>query len=230
MSTFNEFNLNSKLLSNLTKQNYKIPTQIQSLVIPEAISGISLLAFSKTGSGKTLSFLVPVLQILLDLRWQKSDGLGAVILAPTRELALQIYEMLQHINSFFSSSLLIGGFDFKEITSQIVIATPGRLLEVLENGYYQARIVVIDEVDRMCEMGFKEDVEAILDYLSGEKQILRFSATYNSKILNEEIDFEKKNEISDVKSKKIIFDESSDNENFRNSNDKNKVIKEAEPS
>lgn len=229
MTTFNDFNLDSTITKNLEEHNIFIPTQIQTLCIPEILQGSNIIAFSKTGSGKTLAYLIPILQKLQDLKWTKSDGLGAVIIAPTRELALQIYDMLSKINTkderkgghtaednatknrctksstMFSVNLLIGGTSNKVINSQILIGTPGRLLEVLQKDNYTAKIVVIDEVDKMCEMGFKEDVSDIIDYLYGEKQILRFSATCGLKVRYEQGDqLQQENQDSDMKNCIII--------------------------
>ena len=184
-------------LSDLTVQGldsakptpYTTMTAIQNACIPHALSGRDILGAAKTGSGKTLAYLIPVLEILYRRSFTPMDGPGAVVLSPTRELAVQIFQVLKQVGRFhsFSVGLLIGGKkDFYDEQRQIgntnlLICTPGRLLQHCEQTAYldlsNVKIVVLDEADRILDMGFRDQLVRILDYLPNERQTLLFSAT-----------------------------------------------------
>ncbi|EJW02136.1 hypothetical protein EDEG_03417 [Edhazardia aedis USNM 41457] len=191
--TFEDFNLDARIIKGLKGKKYTIPTQVQLKTLPHALSNESIIATSKTGSGKTLAFLIPILQKLLKLNWQKEDGLGALILTPTRELAIQIYEVLKDLTQFMNMNCgtIIGGTqkhilekEKRMISSlSVIVATPGRMLQHLEESYglnaSNLEILVLDEADKMVEMGFKQDIEQIVRFLNDERQTLLFSATPN---------------------------------------------------
>jgi ATP-dependent RNA helicase DDX10/DBP4 len=185
---FGELKIDRRILKALKECRYEEMTEIQSRAIPPALHGSDVIGASETGSGKTLAFIIPVLQKLVDLRWSGADGLGALVLTPTRELALQIFEVLKAVGRYtnFSAGLVMGGMeaeneDTKIAMMNIVVSTPGRLLKHLQEGpSFQggtAQVLVLDEADKMLEMGFKEDLHDILGHLPDEKQTLLFSAT-----------------------------------------------------
>jgi ATP-dependent RNA helicase DDX10/DBP4 len=170
-------------------------TDIQSRAIPLALQGHDILGAAKTGSGKTLSFIIPVLENLYRLQHVGADaGLGALILSPTRELAIQIFDVLRKIGKhghMFAAGLLIGG---KSLESErealtrmnILVATPGRMLQHLsQTAAFQVddlKMLVLDEADRILDMGFQKDVDAIVEYLPKERQTMLFSATQSRKV------------------------------------------------
>jgi ATP-dependent RNA helicase DDX10/DBP4 len=148
---------------------------------------------AKTGSGKTLAFLVPVLENLYRLKWSDMDGLGALIISPTRELAIQIFEVLRKIGQFhnFSAGLVIGGKNLKEERDRlsrmnILVCTPGRLLQHMDQtsglGFDNLQMLVLDEADRILDMGFSKTLNAIVENLPAERQTLLFSATQTKNI------------------------------------------------
>ncbi len=170
-------------------------TQIQAKAIPLALQGHDILGAAKTGSGKTLSFIIPVLENLYRLQHIGSDaGLGALILSPTRELSLQIFDVLRKIGKhghMFAAGLLIGGRGLEEerqalTKMNILVATPGRMLQHLSStatfSVDDLKILVLDEADRILDMGFQRDVDAIIEYLPKERQTLLFSATQSKKV------------------------------------------------
>ena len=169
-------------------------TEIQKAAIPLALKGHDILGAAKTGSGKTVAFLVPMLEKLYRLRWGPLDGLAALIIAPTRELALQIFDVLKLIGARqgFSAGLIIGGKDLVEeqeriASMNILICTPGRLLQHMDQtaGFQcqNLQVLVLDEADRILDMGFAATVDAILANLPTEgRQTLLFSATQTKSV------------------------------------------------
>lgn len=187
----------SRLTQNgLKKRNFKVMTEIQRCVLPHALADRDILGASKTGSGKTLSYLIPVIEKLYTQKFNPLDGLGALIILPTRELALQVFEVLASITSehlHLSMGLIIGGKNVKYEKEKIermniLIATPGRLLQHMDEspGFdaSQLRILVLDEVDMLLELGFANTLESILVNLGKERQTLLFSATLTKEIHN----------------------------------------------
>lgn len=186
--------LSSKTKEGLRKGNLTVPTDIQAAAIPHALAGRDILGAAKTGSGKTLAFIVPVLEKLFAESWDLEDGLGAIIISPTRELALQIFEVLRIAGRkhSFSAGLVTGGkkeFEGEQeriVKMNILVATPGRLLQHLEQtpGFDASRIqiLVLDEADRILDMGFKTQLDSILEYLPQERQTLLFSATQTKSV------------------------------------------------
>lgn len=169
------------------------PTEIQRQAIGYALQGKDILGAAKTGSGKTLAFLIPVLEKLFCIKWTRYDGVGALVISPTRELAYQIYEALRKVGHLhdFSAGLIIGGqnlkFEKKRMDQiNILICTPGRLLQHMdENPLFQCnnlQILVLDEADRCLDMGFEATMNAIIENLPPERQTLLFSATQTKSV------------------------------------------------
>lgn len=166
---------------------------MQARAIPSALKGNDLLAAAKTGSGKTLAFLVPVLERLYQARWTNYDGLGALIISPTRELAVQTFDVLRKIGRYheFSAGLVIGGKSLKEEAERIdrmniLVCTPGRMLQHLDQRFGfnvdDLQILVLDEADRIMDMGFQTAVDALVEHLPRERQTMLFSATQSKKV------------------------------------------------
>lgn len=187
MLKFSEINLRPELLSNLEAQGYRVPTPIQAKAIPAILEGHDVLGIAQTGTGKTAAFSLPILHRLLGPSEKKKTP-RALILAPTRELCLQIHESIEkyaHGTSVKSCAVYGGvgqGAQTKAIRegAQIVVATPGRLLDLAEQKLVrltEVEVFVIDEADRMLDMGFLEDIKNIIGRLPKEKQTLFFSAT-----------------------------------------------------
>ncbi|MCC8368893.1 MAG: DEAD/DEAH box helicase [Rickettsia endosymbiont of Oxypoda opaca] len=183
------FNLPDELITSLEKINITIPTEIQKQAIPLAMSGADILASSQTGSGKTLAYLLPIINSFINT---KST---ALVLVPTRELASQICNALKSVTTQLkmNSAVLIGGEpmppQFMQLKNnpKIVIGTPGRIIDHLTRGTLKLSnigIVVLDEMDRMLDMGMKEQLEEINKYLPEKRQVLMFSATMPKHIVS----------------------------------------------
>jgi len=188
---FEQFELDSELLASITKAGYSKPTSIQELVIPEAMIGRDVLASAPTGTGKTAAFLLPIAQHLLDYPRTQPGFPRVLILTPTRELAIQIGEDSEQLTELtkIKTGVITGGVnygshtDILTSTTDILVATPGRLLEYIENEQFDAReieILVLDEADRMLDMGFSEAINRIVAEARWRKQTMLFSATLAS--------------------------------------------------
>ncbi|KAL6236809.1 ATP-dependent RNA helicase dbp4 [Aspergillus navahoensis] len=191
--SFSDLPISEPTLSGLTSSHFKTLTDIQSRAICHALKGRDVLGAAKTGSGKTLAFLVPVLENLYRKQWAEHDGLGALIISPTRELAIQIFEVLRKIGRYhtFSAGLVIGGKSLKEEQERlgrmnILVCTPGRMLQHLDQTAFfethNLQMLVLDEADRIMDMGFQKTVDAIIGHLPPERQTLLFSATQTKKV------------------------------------------------
>ncbi|KAL1435959.1 hypothetical protein MTO96_010721 [Rhipicephalus appendiculatus] len=191
--TFKDFPLSTKTQLGLQEAGYVKPTEIQQEAIGLALRGHDILGAAKTGSGKTLAFLIPVLEKLYCEMWARTYGIGALIITPTRELAYQIFEVLKKIGVHhdFSAGLVIGGKDLKFESKRmdscnIVICTPGRLLQHMdENPLFDAtqlQILVLDEADRILDLGFQQTVNAIIENIPLQRQTLLFSATQTKSV------------------------------------------------
>ncbi|XP_038617596.1 probable ATP-dependent RNA helicase DDX10 [Tachyglossus aculeatus] len=190
---FSDFPLSKKTLKGLQEAQYRMVTEIQKQTIGLALQGKDVLGAAKTGSGKTLAFLVPVLESLYRQQWTSMDGLGVLIISPTRELAYQTFEVLRKVgkNHEFSAGLIIGGKDLKQESERInqiniLICTPGRLLQHMdETTYFHAsnlQMLVLDEADRILDMGFADTMNAIIENLPRKRQTLLFSATQTKSV------------------------------------------------
>lgn len=187
---FKELNIMPNILKALEKENYELPTPIQEEAIPVVLAGRDLLGCAQTGTGKTAAFAIPTLQMLSEEtvpRWEKKN-IRALVVTPTRELALQIYESFNTYGQYtkLKSCVVFGGVSQKPQEEQlkqgidILVATPGRLLDLMDQkivNIEQIKILVLDEADRMLDMGFIHDVKKIIARTPAQKQTLLFSAT-----------------------------------------------------
>ncbi len=192
--TFNDFNLDDSLIEGIEALGFETPSPIQAKAIPIILQGKDLIASAQTGTGKTAAFLLPIIQRLITAK-QHSKA-KALIVVPTRELAIQIDQMLEGISYFtpISSVAVYGGSDgslFQKEKhalssgAEIIISTPGRLkmhLNMDNVDFSHLEYLVLDEADRMLDMGFLEDIMKIISYLPKKRQNLLFSATMPKKI------------------------------------------------
>ncbi|KAF6332876.1 DEAD-box helicase 10 [Rhinolophus ferrumequinum] len=193
ITRFSDFPLSKKTLKGLQEAQYRLVTEIQKQTIGLALQGKDVLGAAKTGSGKTLAFLVPVLEALYRLQWTSTDGLGVLIISPTRELAYQTFEVLRKVgkNHDFSAGLIIGGKDLKHEAERInniniLVCTPGRLLQHMDETICfhatNLQMLVLDEADRILDMGFADTMNAIIENLPKKRQTLLFSATQTKSV------------------------------------------------
>ncbi len=190
---FNELNLKKPLLEGLSFMGFEKATEIQELAIPEILHGKDLIACAQTGTGKTAAFILPILNNMID---GEHKGTNTLIIVPTRELALQIDQQIQGFSYFTpveSIAIYGGGSGMgweqqkRALTkgTEIVVATPGKLISHLNMGYVKfenLKYLILDEADRMLDMGFFDDIRKIISYLPKQRQTLMFSATMPSKI------------------------------------------------
>lgn len=193
--TFKELNIIQPILKAIEEKGYNRPTPIQQQAIPVALSRKDILGCAQTGTGKTASFAIPIIQLLqADPIITKRKGVKALILTPTRELALQISECLDEYARYtpVRHGVMFGGVNQRpQVTMlqkgiDILVATPGRLLDLMSQGFLsldQVKYFVLDEADRMLDMGFIHDIKRILPKLPKEKQTLFFSATMPDSIV-----------------------------------------------
>lgn len=187
MTKFSDLSLNPKVLKAIVEAGYETPTPIQAGAIPSALEGKDVLGIAQTGTGKTASFTLPMLSMLARGR-ARARMPRSLVLCPTRELAAQVAENFDTYSKYLklSRALLIGGVSFKEQETiidkgvDVLIATPGRLLDHFERGKLilsDVKIMVVDEADRMLDMGFIPDIERIFGLTPFTRQTLFFSAT-----------------------------------------------------
>lgn len=209
MTLFSDLDLAPQIVHHLFEHSFKTPTNIQKMAIPIILDGRDLLASAPTGTGKTLAFLIPIFQHFLDNPKREQNAARVVVLAPTRELAQQIYETAQWLIAKvdYHVILITGGdnytLDDKQLADpySLLIATPGRLLRYLKQeklSLEEVEILVLDEADRMLDMGFKAEVEDIAEHCSFREQSLLFSATlegngvrnFSQQLLNDPVTIE----------------------------------------
>jgi ATP-dependent RNA helicase RhlE len=191
---FTEFNFNPGLAEGIAFSGYETATPVQEQVIPPIMEGRDLIASAQTGTGKTAAFLLPVMNRLIESR---IDGqVGALIIVPTRELAIQIAQHMEGLSYFtnISSIAVYGGNDGMNFVAEkkalqmgadIIVCTPGRLIAHIGMGYVQMKqlqFLILDEADRMLDMGFQDDLDRIISILPAKRQTLLFSATMPEKI------------------------------------------------
>ncbi len=190
MNQFSDFSLSPSLKKRLAAANFVTPTPVQADAIPPALEGRDVLATAQTGTGKTLSFLIPIIEKLQKVQ---SEAATALILLPTRELAMQVEKAYRLLNtgSNFSVALVVGGVaegpQLQAIRrgARLIVATPGRLEDYLNRKLVkldQIQILVLDEVDRMLDMGFKPAIRRIASCTPNERQTLCYSATLDDQI------------------------------------------------
>lgn len=192
MNCFSELSLSAPVSSNLARHGFKTPTPIQGLAIQPALAGNDVVATAQTGTGKTLAFVLPVID-RIERMTARPSGILAVILSPTRELALQTEETFTKISagSGIRAAVAIGGLNERSQLNairrgaQVLIATPGRLHDYLGRRLVNlstVRMLVLDEADRMLDMGFLPTIKSIMAAMPAERQTLFFSATIESSV------------------------------------------------
>ncbi|CAM9259017.1 unnamed protein product [Pylaiella littoralis] len=193
---FSELPLSDGMLAALANLNFATMTKIQAQAIPPLLAGEDLVGAAKTGSGKTMAFLVPVLECLHKVKWSHRNGTACIIISPTRELSLQTYGVLRDVVEAGkikqTHGLLIGGANRRAEAERLVkgvnvlVVTPGRLLDHLQNTkgflFRNMQMLVIDEADRILEQGFEEEMHQIIKLLPKERQTMLFSATQTKKV------------------------------------------------
>ncbi len=191
--SFESLNLHPSILRAVEEAGYTTPTPIQAQAIPEVISGRDLLASAQTGTGKTAAFTLPALNLLATPHESKSRGPRILVLVPTRELAAQVNDSARKYGKYIRARTvsIVGGMPYplqNKLLSQpldILVATPGRFIDHLERGRIDTsrlQMLILDEADRMLDMGFMPDVERICEALPAERQTLLFSATLDGNI------------------------------------------------
>lgn len=190
---FKDFGFNERVLEALSYMGFKEASPIQEKAIPEILQGKDLIGCAQTGTGKTAAFILPIIHKITD---QKRKGINTLVLCPTRELAIQIEQQIQGFAYFVgvSSISIYGGGDGSEWDNQksalaegcdIIVATPGKLISHLNMGYVNfndLEHLILDEADRMLDMGFIDDLQKIISFLPAKRQSLFFSATMPPKI------------------------------------------------
>lgn len=191
--SFNSLGLSDALLKAVSKQGYTTPSPIQQKAIPVILEGKDVLASAQTGTGKTAGFTLPMLQKLSQGQHLRHRPIRALVLTPTRELAAQVYENVKQYSAFLDirSTVIFGGVNQKPQVAtlrngvDVLIATPGRLMDLHSQGVLslsKVEILVLDEADRMLDMGFLRDIKKIISYLPQKRQNLLFSATFSKEI------------------------------------------------
>lgn len=193
--TFNLFNLESAVLDATASSGYTTPTDIQSKAIPVIMQGSDIRASAQTGTGKTGAFLLPMLNRLITTDPKSGKGPRVLILVPTRELALQVQTQTNKYAKFLpniKTSCIIGGVPYKAQKQilpkphDVMIATPGRLMDLMDQGvvhFERVEMLILDEADRMLDMGFLSSVEEIVAKIPSPRQTLLFSATLQGSVM-----------------------------------------------
>ena len=192
--SFSTLGLSSELLSALEAQKYQTPYPIQQIAIPDILQGYDILGIAPTGSGKTAAYVLPILNQLQSLKKTKNRHVQTLVLVPSRELAIQVNEVVQSFASSFTervkSLAVFGGVSINPqmIALQhvsILVATPGRLLDLVDSNAVSLSgldTLVLDEADKMLNLGFKEEMERIFKLLPNKRQNLLFSATFSEDV------------------------------------------------
>ncbi|KAL8412558.1 hypothetical protein RB596_001679 [Gaeumannomyces avenae] len=190
---FDELGLSENTMKAIKEMGFDKMTEIQRRGIPPLLAGKDVLGAAKTGSGKTLAFLIPAVEMLRSLKFKPRNGTGVIVVSPTRELALQIFGVARNLMQFHSQTygICIGGANRRAEVEKLskgvnlLIATPGRLLDHLQNTpfvFKNLRSLVIDEADRILEIGFEDEMRQIIKILPKERQSMLFSATQTTKV------------------------------------------------
>ena len=191
--SFNSLGLSQALLKAISKKGYSTPSPIQLKAIPHILQGKDVLASAQTGTGKTAGFTLPLLHILSETPKEKYKPIRALILTPTRELAAQVYANVKEYSEFLDlrSAVIFGGVNQNPQVAtmrqgiDVLVATPGRLLDLINQNHISLKrveILVLDEADRMLDMGFLRDIERIIKMMPEKRQNLMFSATFSHDI------------------------------------------------
>ncbi|OFO39505.1 RNA helicase [Neisseria sp. HMSC075C10] len=191
---FADLNLDKNILSAVRGEGYESPTPIQAQAIPFALDGRDIMASAQTGSGKTAAFLLPTLQKLTKRSEKPGKGPRALVLTPTRELAAQVEKnALAYAKNmrWFRTVSIVGGASFGYQTRalskpvDLIVATPGRLMDLMQSGkvdFDRLEVLILDEADRMLDMGFIDDIETIVEATPSDRQTLLFSATWDGAV------------------------------------------------
>lgn len=191
---FADLNLDKNILSAVRSEGYESPTPIQAQAIPFALDGRDIMASAQTGSGKTAAFLLPTLQKLTKRSEKPGKGPRALVLTPTRELAAQVEKnALAYAKNmrWFRTVSIVGGASFGYQTRalskpvDLIVATPGRLMDLMQSGkvdFTRLEVLILDEADRMLDMGFIDDIETIVEATPTDRQTLLFSATWDGAV------------------------------------------------
>jgi ATP-dependent RNA helicase DDX18/HAS1 len=192
---FEDHNLSERSLKAISDMGFTKMTPVQARTIPPLLAGRDVLGAAKTGSGKTLAFLLPAIELLHSLKFKPRNGTGVIVVSPTRELALQIFQVARELMAHHTQTvgIVIGGANRRAEAEKLVkgvnllIATPGRLLDHLQNTqgfvFNRLKALVIDEADRILEIGFEEEMRQIIKILPKEnRQSMLFSATQTTKV------------------------------------------------
>ena len=191
--TFSKLGLCEPILKAVLEQGYTAPTPIQAKVIPEILAGRSVVASAQTGTGKTAGFVLPILERLKGERKRRAKRMRALIIEPTRELAVQVQESIRQYARHLDvvSMAMFGGVDTEQQKQQLIegvdilVATPGRLLDMIHQRalhFDELEILVLDEADRMLDMGFIGDINKIIERLPEQRQNLLLSATMSDDV------------------------------------------------
>ncbi len=191
--SFSKLGLSTPLVTALSELGYNTPTPIQEQAIPVILKGKNLLAAAQTGTGKTASFALPILEQLSSGKTQRAKRIRALILTPTRELALQVSDNIEKYakNLELTTMAMYGGIEIQPQKKRLIegvdvlVATPGRLLDMVHQRavyFDELEVLVIDEADRMLDMGFIEDINDIIERLPYDRQNLLFSATLSKQV------------------------------------------------
>lgn len=191
---FDRLPLSQKTKDGLKQNKFVTMSDIQRASLPHSLCERDVIGAAKTGSGKTLAFIIPILEKLYRLRWSLEDGVGSIVISPTKELANQLFDILTLVGRHhsFSAGLLIGGRRDVDAEKEcvnslnILVCTPGRLLqhmnETRDFQCSQLQVLVLDEADRILDQGFKNDLDAIISQLPRRRQTLLFSATQTKSV------------------------------------------------
>ncbi|HET6518590.1 MAG TPA: DEAD/DEAH box helicase [Geminicoccaceae bacterium] len=191
--SFQDFKLHSKLLRAVEASGFVAPTEIQRRVIPVALEGRDVMASAQTGTGKTAAFVLPCLQRLLTPAPARENGPRVLVLTPTRELAVQVFEHVRQLSRFTTlrGGAVVGGMPYPgqerllKMPLDLLVATPGRLIDHMERGsvaFSRLEVLVIDEADRMLDMGFVDDVDRIARAAPAKRQTILTSATLEGEV------------------------------------------------
>ncbi|MBF8151350.1 DEAD/DEAH box helicase [Winogradskyella sp. F6397] len=191
--SFKSLGLSEPLLKAIQKKGYETPSPIQAKAIPPVLEGKDVLASAQTGTGKTAGFTLPLLHLLSNNTAQRHRPIRALILTPTRELAAQVFANVKEYSEFLNirSTVIFGGVNQKPQVNKlsqgvdVLVATPGRLIDLENQGVLSLKhveIFVLDEADRMLDMGFLRDIERVMKLMPNKRQNLMFSATFSKDI------------------------------------------------
>jgi len=191
--TFSDLGLSQAIVKSVAEKGYTKPSPIQEKAIPHILEGKDLLASAQTGTGKTAGFTLPVLQHLAETKHPKYRPLRALVLTPTRELAAQVHDNIREYSKYVNikSCVVFGGVNAKpQIATlragvDILVATPGRLLDLHDRkavSFKRIEVLILDEADRMLDMGFVRDINKLISFMPAKRQNLLFSATFSNDI------------------------------------------------